>query len=132
PDHAEVELTDDGATARVTVRVTLEVGSVLSLPVELTETAAVPMEPGPGESLSHPSGAERCLDATRVLRHRISHRLVGVPEPSALVPHPCRRHDGRGPPRPGPCRHRRRPRRTRRRGQGRPRHPHGLWAGPYH
>ena len=57
PDHAEVELTDDGA--RVTVRVTLEVGSVLSLPVTLTETAAVPMEPGPGESLSHPSGAER-------------------------------------------------------------------------
>lgn len=59
PDHAEVKLTDDGATARVTVRVTLEVGSVLSLPVELTETAAVPMEPGPGESLSDPSGAER-------------------------------------------------------------------------
>ena len=58
PDHAEVELTDDGVTARVTVRVTLEVGSVLSLPVTLTETAAVPMEPGPGEPLSHPSGAE--------------------------------------------------------------------------
>lgn len=59
PDSADVVLTDDGGTARVTVRVALEVGSVLSFPVELSGTAAVPLEPGPGEPLPRPSGAGR-------------------------------------------------------------------------
>ena len=59
PDSAEAELADDGATARVTVRVALDLGSVLSLPVELSGTAAVPREPGPGEPLPRPSGTGR-------------------------------------------------------------------------
>lgn len=56
PDSAEAELADDGDTARVTVWVTLELGSVVLLPVELSGTAAVPVEPGPGEPLPRPSG----------------------------------------------------------------------------
>lgn len=49
PEGADIDLEGSSDMARVTVRAELAVGSVVSIPVQLHGTAAVPMEPGPAE-----------------------------------------------------------------------------------
>lgn len=49
PEDADIDLEGSSDMARVTVRAELTVGSVVSVPVQLRGTAAVPVEPGPAE-----------------------------------------------------------------------------------
>lgn len=49
PESADIDLEDSSDMARVTVRAELSVGSLVSVPVQLSGTAAVPVEPGPAE-----------------------------------------------------------------------------------
>lgn len=49
PEGADIDLEGSSDMARVTVRAELTVGSVVSVPVQLHGTAAVPVEPGPAE-----------------------------------------------------------------------------------
>ncbi|MFI6579422.1 TadE family type IV pilus minor pilin [Nocardiopsis sp. NPDC050513] len=46
PDTADVHLAEDAGMARVTVRAELRWGPVTAPPVEVSGTAAVPLEPG--------------------------------------------------------------------------------------